>query len=103
MTIRARIYQQPKTAMQSGTAGTQDWVLDFAPSEARRADPLMGWIGSADTQSQVRLRFDSREEAVAYAERRGLAYDIELPRPRRFRPKAYADNFRFGRHENWTH
>ena len=103
MTIRARIYQQPKTAMQSGTAGTQDWVLDFAPSEARRADPLMGWIGSADTQSQVRLRFDSREDAVAYAERRGLAYDIELPRPRRFRPKAYADNFRFGRHENWTH
>ena len=103
MTSRARIYQQPKTAMQSGRAGTQDWVLDFEPAEARKADPLMGWIGSADTQAQVRLRFDSREEAVAYAERCGLAYEVELPRPIRFRPKAYADNFRFGRRDNWTH
>jgi hypothetical protein len=103
MTIRARIYQQPKTAMQSGTAGTQDWVLDFEPAEARRPDPLMGWIGSADTQSQVRLRFDSREDAVAYAEKHGFTYEVELPKPRRFRPKAYADNFRYGRRENWTH
>ncbi len=103
MTRHARIYQQPKTAMQSGMAGTQEWVLDFEPSEPRRADPLMGWIGSADTQTQVRLRFDSREEAVAFAERQGFAYEVELPRPRRVRPKAYADNFRFGRYENWTH
>ena len=103
MTRHARIYQQPKTAMQSGMAGTQEWVLDFEPSEPRRADPLMGWIGSADTQTQVRLRFDSREEAVAFAERQGFAYQVELPRPRRVRPKAYADNFRFGRYENWTH
>ncbi len=103
MTSYARIYQQPKTAMQSGMAGTQEWVLDFEPSEPRRADPLMGWIGSADTQSQVRLRFDSREEAVAFAERQGFAYEVELPRPRRIRPKSYADNFRFGRAENWTH
>jgi len=103
MSNRARIYQQPKTAMQSGQAGTEDWVLDFEPSEPRRADPLMGWIGSGDTQAQVRLRFDTREEAVAYAEKRGLPYEVELPNPRRFRPKAYADNFRVGRFENWTH
>ena len=103
MTSRARIYQQPKTAMQSGMAGTGEWVLDFEPAEARRADPLMGWSGSADTQAQVRLRFDSRDEAIAYADRCGLAYDVELPRTRRVGPKAYADNFRFGRRENWTH
>jgi len=103
MTNRARIYQQPKTAMQSGMAGTAEWVLDFEPAEARRADPLMGWSGSADTQTQVRLRFDSRDEAVAYADRSGLTYDVELPRTRRVHPKAYADNFRFGRQENWTH
>jgi len=103
MTARARIFQQPKTAMQSGRAGTAEWMLEFEPAEARRADPLMGWIGSADTQAQVRLRFESREEAVAFAEREGLAYEVELPRVRKFVPKSYSDNFRFGRSENWTH
>jgi ETC complex I subunit conserved region len=103
MTVRARIYRQPKTAMQSGRAGTHEWVLDFEPAEPRRPDPLMGWIGSADTQAQVRLRFDTRQEAVDYAEKAGIAYQVELPPPQKFRPKAYADNFRYGRTENWTH
>jgi hypothetical protein len=103
MAIRARIFQQPKPATQSGVAGTHDWVLDFEPAAARRADPLMGWTGSADTQAQVRLRFDSRDAAVAYAERNGIAYALEPTPPRRFHPKVYADNFRFGRAENWTH
>ena len=103
MTSRARIYQQPKTAMQSGMAATHGWVLEFQPAAPRRADPLMGWTGSADTQTQVRLRFDTREEAVAFAEKGGFPYDVELPRTRRIRPKSYADNFRFGRTENWTH
>jgi hypothetical protein len=98
----ARIYQQPKPATQSGRAGTQEWVLDFEPSP-QRPEPLMGWISGGDTQNQVRLRFDTKEEAVAFAERRGIPYQVELPRPKRFVPKAYADNFRFGRRENWTH
>ena len=67
--MRARIYQPPKNAMQSGRAATHEWVLEFEPSSPRRPDPLMGWIGSADTQAQVRLTFPTREEAVAYAER----------------------------------
>lgn len=103
MAGRARIFQQPKNAMQSGTARTHDWVLEFEPSEARRADPLMGWIGSADTQAQVRLTFATKEEALAYAVRQELAYDVELPQVKKFRPKAYADNFKFGRRDNWTH
>ena len=89
--------------MQSGRAGTAHWVLEFEPSGPRAADPLMGWIGSADTQSQVRLSFPTQEEAVAYADRNGLAYDLELPQARKVTPKAYADNFRFSRRENWTH
>ena len=101
--MRARIYQPPKNAMQSGWAATHEWVLEFEPSSPRRPDPLMGWIGSADTQAQVRLNFQTREEAVAFAERNGITYDLELPHPRRVRPKAYADNFRYGRIENWTH
>ena len=101
--MRARIYQPPKTVMQSGRAGTHHWVLEFEPASPHRADPLMGWIGSADTQTQVKLTFESREEAVAYAERHGIAYEAELPQERRVKPKAYADNFRFGRREMWTH
>lgn len=101
--MRARIYQPPKNAMQSGLAATHEWVLEFEPSSPRRPDPLMGWSGSADTQTQVRLVFATREEAVAYAERNGITFDLELAQARRIRPKAYADNFRYGRSENWTH
>jgi hypothetical protein len=101
--MRARIYQPPRNAMQSGRAGTAHWVLEFEPSEKRVADPLMGWIGSADTQSQVHLSFATQQEAVAYAEKHGVAYDLELSQSRQIRPKAYADNFRYGRKENWTH
>jgi hypothetical protein len=101
--MRARIFQPPKTAMQSGWAGTDIWVLEFEPAEPRRPDPLMGWIGSADTRGQVRLTFVTMEEAVEYAERHGIPYDLELPRARKIKPKAYADNFKFSRFENWTH
>ncbi len=77
--MRARIFRIPKSAMQSGRATTDEWRLEFPPSHREEADPLMGWIGGADTQSQVRLTFPSREAAIAYAERAGIAYDIELP------------------------
>jgi ETC complex I subunit conserved region len=102
--MRARIYQRPKNAMQSGRAGTQEWILEFEPAEPRRADPLMGWIGSSDTLAQVTLQFATREEAEAYAQKNGIPFDLALPPPSRaLKPKAYADNFRFGRMENWTH
>jgi hypothetical protein len=99
----ARIYQPPKNAMQSGWAKTRIWVLEHTPAAPRRPDPLMGWIGGADTQAQVKLTFETKEEAIAYADRNGIAYDLEIEQPRRVRPKAYADNFRYGRTENWTH
>ena len=101
--MRARIFQPPKTAMQSGWAKTHAWILEFITTKPRRPDPLMGWIGGADTQTQVRLTFDTKEDAIAYAERNSLAYDVELPTVRRIKPKAYADNFRYDRVENWTH
>jgi hypothetical protein len=99
----ARIYQKPKNATQSGYAGTDTWVLEFEPADARRPDPLMGWVGSSDTRAQVRLNFPSREDAVAFAERNGIAYGVELPHARKLKVRAYADNFRFGRVDNWTH
>jgi hypothetical protein len=100
--MRARIYQPPKSAMQSGRANT-DWVLTYESELPERADPLMGWIGGGDTQAQVRLTFPSKEDAIAYADRNAIAYDLELPRERRVRPRAYADNFSYTRDENWTH
>jgi hypothetical protein len=102
MAPRARIYRQPKTAMQSGRAGTHEWMLDYEP-EAQRADPLMGWTGGGDTRGQLHLKFATREEAVAYADKNALHYEVELPHDRKTKPKAYADNFKFGRIENWTH
>ena len=101
--MQARIFKPAKTAMQSGRAGTLKWVLEFAPSSRREADPLMGWTSSDDTRRQLRLTFDTREEAVAYAEREGIPYLVEEPQARRVQPKAYADNFRADRIGNWTH
>lgn len=92
--MKARIFQKPKNAMQSGRAGTQRWTLEFAPAEARAADPLMGWAGSGDTRRQLRLGFASREEAVAYAERNGIEADIVATPERTLKIQAYADNFR---------
>ncbi len=102
--MRARIFQRPKTAMQSGVAGTENWVLDFAPTRPEVNDPLMGWWGRGDTHGQVLLRFDSQAQAVAYADANAIPYDVEIPpAPVKHKPKAYADNFRYGRSENWTH
>ena len=102
--MRARIFQRPKTATQSGMAGTGNWVFEYQPAERELNDPLMGWWGGGSTLGQVRLRFDTKEEAVAFAEKHGVPYDVEIPpRGRAEKPKVYADNFRFGRTENWTH
>lgn len=90
----ARIYQRPKNAMQSGKAGLGEWILDFAPAEARQADPLMGWTGSGDTQVQVQLKFASADEAKAYAAKHGIEAEVHTVPPRRLKLQAYADNFR---------
>jgi hypothetical protein len=99
----ARIFRPAKTAMQSGRAKTREWVLQFEPAAARSPDPLMGWTQTTDTDGQIRLSFESREAAVAYAQRRGLAFEV-LPDPEVKRVvKAYADNFAFQRKQPWTH
>ena len=99
----ARIYKPSKSANQSGLARTKQWLLVFEQDKPREIEPLMGWTSSGDTHQQVRLWFDTKEEAIAYAEREGIAYEVEEPKPIFFRPKSYADNFRYGRTENWTH
>ena len=97
--MEARIFKPAKTAMQSGRGRTLDWILEFEPSEAKRADPLMGWSGSSDTRGQVTLRFATQAEAVAYAKRHGIAITVMAPQASRPHPRSYADNFRFRRPE----
>lgn len=92
--MSARIYQIQKNAMQSGKARTQTWVLEYVPAEAKRPDPLTGWAGSGDTQSQVKLSFPSCEAAQAYADKEGVAYTLVPTPPKTLKIQAYADNFR---------
>lgn len=101
----ARIYQPARNVMQSGMAGTRHWVLEFVPAEAKFVEPLMGWTGSADMDGQVRLSFADRDEAIAYAERHGIAYRLQEPKPRQhiLRPNGYGDNFAPHRRITWTH
>jgi ETC complex I subunit conserved region len=101
--LRARIYQPARTAMQSGNARAKAWTLEYEPASPRRIDPLMGWTSSADMLSQVQLEFDTKEEAIRYAEKHGIAFDLFEPHRPTPKPKAYADNFRYDRKVPWSH
>jgi hypothetical protein len=91
---QARIYQRIKNSMQSGRAGTGQWVLEFEPAEAKKPDPLTGWAGSGDTRGQVFLSFPTVDAAKAYAEREGLTAHVVPPPARTLKLQAYADNFK---------
>lgn len=101
--MTARIFKPAKSAMQSGVAQTKEWRLEHEAASPRQVDPLMGWTSSADTATQLRLEFATKEDAIAYAERHGIAYRVMDPKPRKIVRKSYADNFKFGRLRPWTH
>lgn len=103
--MRARIYQPARTAMSSGTAKTKSWVLDYAPASARDVDPLMGWTSSTDTQTQVRIRFASKEAALEYAQAHGIDAQVSEPKKRKLNVRAggYGENFATNRRGVWTH
>ena len=103
--MQARIYRPSRTAMSSGTAKTKRWVLDFVNASAREIDPLMGWTSSDDTQSQVRLYFDTKEEALDYAKDKGLDAVVTEPHSRKanVRVGGYGENFATNRRGAWTH
>lgn len=101
--MTARIFKPAKNAMQSGQAKTKDWQLDYEPEQQRVIEPLMGWTSSGDMKQQLSIRFHTKEDAVAYCEREGIAYQVLEPQDMKPRVKAYADNFAFRRSEPWTH
>jgi hypothetical protein len=89
--------------MQSGTAKTRSWVLEFEQASPRTVEPLMGWTSSADTRQQVRLQFDTKEEAIAYCQHNGIPYQVVEPNQPKRCIMAYADNFAYSRRTPWTH
>lgn len=99
----ARIYRPAKNAMQSGRANTKEWLLVFEQEAGREIEPLMGWTASRDMKQELRLEFDTKEQAIAYAEREGIPYQLVEPKERRSKPKSYSDNFRFDRLIPWSH
>lgn len=101
--MTARIYKPARTAMQSGIGNTQVWVLMHDADAPRTADPLTGWTGSSDTRQQLKLRFDTKEQAIAYAQREGLAYTVEEPQKAVRRIMSYSDNFKHNRIGQWSH
>ncbi|SEQ00977.1 ETC complex I subunit conserved region [Loktanella sp. DSM 29012] len=103
--MQARIYRPARTAMSSGTAKTRTWVLDFVDASAREIDPLMGWTSSSDTQSQVRLTFATKQEAIDYAKHNGIDAVVTEPQTRKMNVRAggYGENFATNRRGAWTH
>ena len=101
--MTARIFKPAKNAMQSGRAQTKEWRLEYEPEQPRAIEPLMGWTSSGDMKQQLTLHFDSKEDAVAYCERKGIAYQVIEPKDSAPRSIAYADNFAFNRRGAWTH
>lgn len=101
--MAARIYRPAKTAMQSGKAKTEAWMLEFEPEQPRKVEPLMGYTSSGDMKSQIRLSFETKEEAIAYAQKNGIAYSVQEPKETRRRVVSYSENFKFDRKQPWTH
>ena len=101
--MTARIYRPARTAMQSGEANAKEWMLDYEPEQPRNIEPLMGWTSSGDMNQQVRLNFDSKEEAVAFCEREGIPYQVFESTPSVRQHMSYSDNFAYSRRQAWTH
>jgi len=101
--MSAKIYRPAKTAMQSGKAKTHQWVLEFDQESPRKIDPIMGYTSSGDMRQQLKLTFESQEQAEAYATRSGIEYRVIVPKEVTRQTLSYTDNFRFNRNQPWTH
>lgn len=101
--MTAKIYRPAKTAMQSGKAKTQFWLLEYEQEVPRKVEPMMGYTSSADTRQQVKISFETLEQAEAFAKRNGIEYRVILPKEAKRQVVSYTDNFRYNRLQPWTH
>ncbi|MEM9716775.1 MAG: ETC complex I subunit [Pseudomonadota bacterium] len=101
----AKIYRPARSAMTSGAAKTKEWVLEYAPDAPRKIDPLMGWIGNSDMKQQIKMQFESKDAAIAYAEANGIPFQVVEPKSRKHvvRKGGYGENFATNRRGAWTH
>ena len=92
--MKAKIFKPAKTAMQSGRSKFNKWVLKFSDKKNQLKDTMMGWNGGSSTISQIELKFSSKEEAVKYAKKNGIDYEVLETSERKVINKSYADNFK---------
>lgn len=98
-----KIYKPSKTAMQSGFGKTKKWIAEYISNEETVKDNLMGWNSSSDTKSQIKIFFDTKEQAIEWAKINKYQYYVEEPKIRKMKIKSYASNFDVNRKESWTH
>lgn len=91
---KVKIYNPTRNVMQSGKANTKRWLLEYETQDTRFIEPMMGWTGNRDTNAQLRMRFNSKEEAIAYAERKKLNYVVIDPEAPKTKLQSYSDNFK---------
>tara|TARA_B100001778_G_scaffold327611_1_gene325947 strand:- start:836 stop:1141 length:306 start_codon:yes stop_codon:yes gene_type:complete len=101
--MKAKIYQPSKSVTQSGSAKSANWILEFSRSSTTTIDPVMNWTSSSDTQHQVKLKFSSKELAIAFAEKNSIEYIIRETKKSKIKPKSYSDNFSYDKKTPWTH
>tara|TARA_A100001037_G_scaffold298899_1_gene323482 strand:+ start:19842 stop:20147 length:306 start_codon:yes stop_codon:yes gene_type:complete len=101
--MKAKIYKPAKTSMQSGLGKTRKWVFEYQKQKDFIREPLMGWTGSQDTNEQVKLLFDDVDQAINYAKKNNIEYEVIPEIEKKYRSKLYSDNFRFDRKDKWTH
>ena len=89
--------------MQSGTGRTRKWILEFQREKNKFKESLMGWTGSSDTSEQVRLYFESVEDAINFANKNKIEYSLVSETKKKYFAKSYSDNFKFERKDKWTH
>lgn len=99
----AKIYKPSKTSMQSGLAQTKKWILEFNSEKPKTIEPLMGWTSSLDTKEQIKLSFTSLQDAILYAKKNNIKFEVVKNNVRKYKPKAYSDNFNYNRLNLWTH
>ena len=101
MTIK--IYKPTKTSMQSGFKKTKLWLAEYISEVEKVKDTLMGWNSSLDTKEQIRIFFDTKDQAIEWAKKNGEQFIVVEPKERKIKPKNYASNFDMNRKEPWTH
>ena len=89
---KAKIYIPNKNPRQSGLGKSQTWILEFETKDPTK-NPLMGWESSSDTYTELKLEFSSKENAINYAKKKKIDFEIIEPKKRKIIKKSYANNF----------